>query len=167
MALTNLRELQMKKISTKFKFLSILIVLSVLQAPSVWAHDYIGALGALSGAGATDLLRVDCAFDPTAGSQQATKKLAIALQDGTAGGGIVSVEATTGNQATTVTDNIAGDGLATPYKYLTLTTAVQNVSFIVLINHTAAGAKDYVASLHCQDVSGQHTGTTINVLQNQ
>ena len=157
----------MKQISIKLTLLSTALLIFAVQVPTVQAHDYIGAFGSVSGAGATDLLSVDCAFDINAGSQQPTKKLAIALQDGTAGGGIVSVEATTGSKATTVTDNIGGDGLATNYKYLTLATAVQDVSFTVLINHTASGVKNYVASLHCQDATGQHTGTTITVLQNQ
>ena len=157
----------------KATLLSSAILIANSYVSTVLAHDYVGSLGTLTGASATDLLRVDCSLDAGAASQSPTHQLFIQLNDGTATGVKLSASAavyTPGyGKATTVTDPTGGDGVASPSKTLTVIGAdQQDNQFFITVNHSATGAKSYTLGYHCQDASGQHTGTSLplTVLQN-
>ncbi len=165
-------KLKLKHIQATLISSAILIASSYTS--TVLAHDFVSSLGAPAGAGATDLLRVDCFNDSTAASQSPTHQMFIQINDVTAAGGKLSASAaiyTPGyGKATTVTDPTGGDGVASPSKILTVIGAdAQDVQFFITINHSAAGVKNYTLGYHCQDASGQHTGTSLplTVLQNQ
>ncbi len=158
----------------KTTLLSSVILIVSSYTPTVLAHDYVGTLGTLAGASATDLLRVDCSQDVGAASQSPTHQLYITITDGTAAGGKLTASAavfTPGfGKATTVTDPKGGDGVSSPEKTLTVIGAdKQDVEFFITINHSATGGKSYTLGYHCQDASGQHTGTSnpLTVLQSQ
>ncbi len=157
----------------KATLLSSAILITGSYTSTVLAHDYVGSLGTIAGASATDLLRVDCFSDVGAASQSPTHQLFFQINDGTAAGGKLSASAavyTPGfGKATTVTDPTGGDGAASPSKTLTVIGAdQQDNQFFITINHSATGAKSYTLGYHCQDASGQHTGTSLplTVLQN-
>jgi hypothetical protein len=69
--------------------------------------------------------------------------------------------------ALTVTDTIPADGVATLAKTLKAVTPAQDLAFTVIVHHTAAAADNYLATVHCQDASNLHTGTSSFQLQDQ
>jgi hypothetical protein len=155
-----------------FKTVSTALLLTAVHAGTVSADEYNGSLtagGPLQGnigASVTDMLQVTCFNDPTL-SQLPTDHLFISIRDNTAGVGLVSAAAIWGNKAVTVTDTVGGDGGTSPVRRLKLTTPAQNAVFTVVINHTHAGAENYLLSFHCEDANNNHTGTSLTILQNQ
>lgn len=157
----------------KTTLLSSIIIIATSYTSTVLAHDYTDSLKAAFGASATDLYRIDCSQDAGAASQSPTHQLFIQINDGSAAGGKLSATAsvfTPGfGKALTVTDPTGGDGVASPSKLLTVIGAdQQDNQFFITVNHSATGAKSYTLGYHCQDASGQHTGTSLplTVLQN-
>jgi hypothetical protein len=164
------------KLNTKIKttLLSSTILIVSSYTSTVLAHDYQESLKAAFGASATDLYRIDCSQDSQAASQSPTHQLFVQIRDDSAAGGKLSATAsvfTPGfGKATTVTDPAGGDVTLSPSKALTVIGAdAQDVQFFIAVSHSATGLKNYVLSYHCQDASGQHTGTALPpaILQNQ
>ncbi len=158
----------------KTTLLSSIIIIATSYTSTVLAHDYTDSLKAAFGASATDLYRIDCSQDAGAASQSPTHQLFIQINDGSAAGGKLSATAsvfTPGfGKALTVTDPTGGDGVASPSKLLTVIGAdQQDNQFFIAVSHSATGLKNYELSYHCQDASGQHTGTSLPpaILQNQ
>jgi hypothetical protein len=158
----------------KINLLSIAILIACSYTSTVLAHDYADSLKSANGASATDLYRIDCSQDVAAASQSPTHQLFIQILDQSAAGGKLSATASVftpgAGKAITVTDPTGGDGAASPLKTLTVIGAdQQDVQFFIAVSHSATGTKNYVLSYHCQDASGQHTGTSLPpaILQNQ
>lgn len=161
-----------KKIKTTLLSSAILIACSYTS--TVFAHDYAENLKSAAGASATDLYRIDCSQDSQAASQSPTHQLFVQIRDDSAAGGKLSATASVftpgSGKATTVTDATGGDLTLSPSKVLPVIGAdAQDVQFFIAVSHSATGAKTYVLSYHCQDASGQHTGTSLPpaILQNQ
>ena len=150
---------------------SLLVAGSTLFSGQLWAHEELGSLGILAGAGATDLYEVICFTDPTEPSQKPTHQLYTSIRNDTVNGAIMSAQTmkitAAGNvYSTNITDPTPGDANPSPAAILSNGPDGDQVYFVT-VNHTAKFAANYLLSYHCQDAQGVHTGTDIQVMQNQ
>jgi hypothetical protein len=169
--LNKIKEKNMNK-SIKSTLVSSLCLAALLGAQATYAHDIPGSLGngvlSGTGSGAVDVIQITCFNDPTAASQQPTDHLYVQLRDDTAGGGLMMATAIVNTNASgvqnsvavSVTDNTGpADGVAGTSRNIKASPAAQDVTFTVIIGHTATATVDtYLLSAHCQDAAGLHTG---------
>lgn len=148
----------MRNTRLKNSVLAVALVLPLAQAGSVWAHEYSGALG--KSASATDLYQVTCSTDSGGDSDRLSIQV---LDTAPAAAPLVSVQVQKGASAANSTDAKDGD---TTYSPLVSATS-GNGAYNVLVNKTASGAENYKLEYHCQAKDGEHTGTSIFVLQSQ
>ena len=134
--------------------------LVLLAAPAVHAHSARATLDAAGNkANFTALARVTC-FDDGIG---APAVLYARVRDNSPAvpGLLVNLQLLKGNQALSGTDAVSGDaGWSEP---LQLNGGVG--VYTVLLNKTAAGARNFDFEYHCMTASGDHTGTDIVVDQ--
>ncbi|ATG89086.1 MULTISPECIES: hypothetical protein [Methylomonas] len=171
----------MRNSSSKHLPIAGLLLASAGLATTASAHEIIGSLsnGVLSqtGAGATDVYTVSCYNDPTLSSNP-TDHLYFQVRDASSAGGQISATAINNaiiaNQVTnnlrtavTATDLVGGDNSASAVKTLKTPVPAQDVTFTVVVHHTAAATDNYVLTAHCEDAGNNHTGTDSLQLQNQ
>jgi hypothetical protein len=124
------------------------------------AHNSSGSLGQT--AGSTDLYIASC-FNNNDGTGDSVR-LAIQVADlGPVAAPKVSVQVLKGVAAATSTDSKDGDSKYSPFVY----NNGGNGSYYVIVSKTGTGVENYDLDFHCQAASGAHTGTSIQMLQNQ
>lgn len=148
----------MKNIRMKKSVLAMALLFPLGQAGSAWAHDQSGSLG--KSAGATDLYQVTCSTDSGGDSDHLNIQV---LDSAPAASPMVSVQVQKGASAANSTDAKDGDTAYSPL----VSAKGGNGAYNVLVNKTASGAENYKLEYHCQAKDGEHTGTSIFVLQNQ
>ncbi|MFZ2311755.1 MAG: hypothetical protein WAV82_03980 [Methylobacter sp.] len=130
-------------------------VLSVLgYVGSASAHSQSGALGV--GAKKTDYYQVICAAG--------THHLSVQIKDlAPVASPLLSVQVIKGPLAKNGTDPVDGDTAFSPE---------MNVNggvgaYQLLVDKTGAGAETYALEIHCEDSSGGHPDTVINIIQDK
>lgn len=171
----------MQNSTSKHLLLGSLLLASAGLASNASAHDIIGSLtngvASQTGAGATDIYTISCFNDPALSSNP-TDHLYFQVRDASPAGGQISATAinnamivnqTTNNARTavSVTDLVGGDNTPSATKTLKAPVAAQDLTFTLVVHHTAAAADNYVLTAHCEDAGNNHTGTDSLQLQNQ
>lgn len=139
---------------------SLLLSAGFMQV--VYGHTAGTTLDAGGGnASATDLASVNC-YDDGGG---APDHLAIQVEDQSAPvpGLLVNMQAFKGQKMTNVTDPVSGDGNASPVGILRGGAG----AYLISVNKTAAGARAFSVTYHCEASGGAHTGTDVSVYQLQ
>ena len=135
--------------------------LAAVLAAGAAAHTQIGALG--PAASATDYYQVTCSNDGTGPPQS----LLLELRDeGPQGGPLLSVQVFRNGELANATDPDDTDLDFGPLIWVNGGGGVYHV----LVDKSGAGAENYRLSYHCvtgPNGTGQHTGTSTSVRQNQ
>jgi hypothetical protein len=156
---------------TKKPLISILLNAVFLSLCSstikpVLAHDQEGSLTAAAGESATDLYSINCFNDPEF-SGGPSHHLSVSLRNNTKVGGglsmVVYKKTPTGQISKTATDVIGGDYTQSPEVII----PGGEGDYQVFVHHMTNTAQSYMMSFHCQDAHNQHTGTDIQILQNE
>ena len=141
----------------------ILLAASLLAASGhAWPHSASAVLDpAGNNAAATDLAQVIC-YDDGNGPAD---RLYIQIQDLSppAPGLLLSAEIFKDGKMTNTTDTVSADALASNPAVLVAGDGVYYLS----VSKTAAGARSFTVTYHCQTANDTHTGTDISVLQGQ
>lgn len=125
---------------------------------SAGAHSYVLALG--ESAVATHYFGVICS---TEGGYD-TDHLLLQVQTLTPGAPPLNLQVIKGSSASSSTDPVGGDAVASP----TIRHKGGNGLYQVLVNKSGPGALNFQITAHCLDASGiQHTGTDALVYQYQ
>lgn len=74
---------------------------------------------------------------------------------------LVNLQILKGNRATNVTDPVSGDGIGSP----SISVKGGNGVYFIMVNKTAAGARNFSIEYHCMTANDVHTGTDIGVYQ--
>ncbi len=74
---------------------------------------------------------------------------------------LVNLQILKGNRAASVTDPVSGDGNGSP----AISVKGGNGVYLILVNKTAPGARDFSIEYHCMTANDVHTGTDIGVYQ--
>lgn len=74
---------------------------------------------------------------------------------------LVNLQILKGNRAASVTDPVSGDGNGSP----AISVKGGNGVYLILVNKTAPGARDFSIEYHCMTANNVHTGTDIGVYQ--
>jgi hypothetical protein len=142
----------MKNTSLKKVIITISLLIAVVYAGIVSAHDQPGELG--TAAAATNLYRVTC-YD---------------LGDGSGATDHLEVDNATATTGQKVSAQFFKDGMA-----LNITSGVDigtkqltggNGDYTLLVDKSAAGPASYDIHFHCKSITGQHTGTDTTPLPN-
>lgn len=146
---------------TLLRRLSRAALLPLLAAGAVLpaqAHTYVLSLG--EAAGANHFFGVICSTD----GGYDTDHLLVQIQTQTANAPLVSAQIVKGTIATSTTDPVSGDAVASPI----MRNRGGNGLYQVLVNKTGPGKAVFTITAHCLDASGtQHTGTDAVVYQYQ
>lgn len=145
------------KLPKIFRTAGLFLGLAV-PAHGALADTYVLALG--EAAAANHYFGVICS---TAGGYD-TDHLYMQLQTHTTTAPLVSAQIVKGNVATSISDPVSGDAVASPV----MRNRGGNGLYQVLVNKTGAGAVTFSVTVHCLDATGtQHTGTDAVVYQYQ
>jgi len=140
----------MKNTSLKKGVITVSLLLSVVYIGIASAHDYHGSLG--TSAAATDMFQISC-FDDQDGSGE-SEHLYLEISDTSRVPGLkVSAQLFLNGKAFNTTD--AGTG-SPAIKF----NGGNNVTYILTVDKSAAGAAGYDIVYHCENKTGGHTGTT-------
>jgi hypothetical protein len=126
------------------------------------AHTQTGGLGAA--AAATDYYQVTCSDDGA--GPPASLSMRVLDTSSAVVPPLLSVQVKRGTLLANTTDPVDGDGAWSPLVAVNGGGGVYDV----LVDKSAAGADAYTLDFHCvtgPDGSGEHTGTTITIRQNQ
>ena len=74
---------------------------------------------------------------------------------------LVNLQILKGNRAASVSDPVSGDGNGSP----SISVKGGNGVYLILVNKTAPGARDFSIEYHCTTANDVHTGTDIGVYQ--
>ncbi len=74
---------------------------------------------------------------------------------------LVNLQILKGNRAASVTDPVSGDGNGSP----AISVKGGNGVYLIMVNKTAPGARDFSIEYHCMTANDVHTGTDIGVYQ--
>lgn len=136
----------------------LLSLLLGAAAQASFAHTYVLNIG--EAASATHYFGVICSNE----GGYDTDHLYVQIQTNTANAPLLSAQIIKGTVATSTTDPISGDAVASP----PMRHHGGNGLYQVLVNKTGAGAAVFTITAHCLDVTGtQHTGTDAVVYQYQ
>jgi hypothetical protein len=140
---------------------ALLIATLAIGAPPVFAHTARSVLDAAGNrATFTGLARVTC----LAGSPNPTMLVArIRDNSDSIHGLMVNLQLLKGNTALNISDEISGDAAYSSYIALTGGPG----EYVMMINKTAAGVRDFDIEWHCIAGDGAHTETDTAVLQFQ
>jgi hypothetical protein len=139
----------------------VLLALALGGASVAAAHTQNGSLGA--DASATDFYQVNCSDD---GSGTPGSLVLEVLDAAPVAAPLVSVQIRKGSLLTNTTDAVDGDSSWSPLVFLNGGGGVYDV----LVDKSGAGAESYSLDYHCvtgANGGGVHTGTSIQVRQNQ
>lgn len=152
---------QLKVLALGVKVLALGGLLAALAAPAL-GHTARATLDADgTKASFTALARVTCFND---GNGNAALLMA-RVRDNSAPihGLMVNVQIVKGNAALSISDEISGDASYSDYIAL----PGGNGEYVMMVNKTAAGPRDFDIEWHCVTAGNAHTGTDIAVLQFQ
>lgn len=74
---------------------------------------------------------------------------------------LVNLQILKGNRAASVTDPVSGDGNGSPV----ITVRGGNGVYLIMVNKTGVGARNFSIQYHCMTANDVHTGTDIGVYQ--
>lgn len=74
---------------------------------------------------------------------------------------LVNLQLIKDHRAVSISDTVSGDASASP----SIKLQGGNGIYLLLVNKTAAGARQFVVTYHCKTATGIHTGTSIAVEQ--
>lgn len=155
-----------KKPLTVRLFKAACVCLTTATSLSLSAHDQEGNLSAAAGESATDLYSISCFNDPEF-SQEPTHHLSVSLRSNVKEGGgmsmVVYKKTPSGQITKAASDAIGGDYTQSPEIII----SGGEGDYQVFIHHMTSTAQSYMVSFHCQDAHNQHTGTDIQILQNE
>lgn len=138
------------------------------------AHEQAGALTATGGTantttGATDYYTVNCFSDPNTSGGAIPSYLYFQILDTTDDGNLVGMTVINSNGAANAkaATTVDGSGADSTYSQAQKIVAGSGVYTVAVWHTGAAIAQNYSFTFHCQDVSANHTGTTITRVSNQ
>ncbi len=141
-----------------YQFIAAVALFGLVQ--STHAHDAAATMDPASNSATfTGYGFVTC-FDDGNG---VADKLVASVRDHSppVAGLLVNLQILKGNRAASVTDPVSGDGNSSP----AISVKGGNGVYLILVNKTAPGARDFSIEYHCMTANNVHTGTDIGVYQ--
>ncbi len=153
-----------------YKIILKLVFLSCIAcANQASAHTKAESLGnTKTGAAATDVYYVTCLNEGLSGEPAVAHHLTVSVKDlAPKLAPTISIQVTKNNKTSTLSeDTIDGDVIYSP----TLSLAAGAGTYLLIINKslsTIKGIENYIAQFHCESaIKGQHTATSIQMIQN-
>ena len=144
---------------------ALFVIAKVILQPS-HAHDLEANLSEAGGESATDLYSIVCFNDPQS-SQEITHHLSVTVRNNVKTDSLLSVvvykKTATAGISKSATDPKGGDYETSPEILL----AGGEGEYLAFVHHSANTPQGYLLKYHCQDAQNNHTGTTIQTLQNE
>lgn len=141
-----------------YQFIAAVALFGLVQ--STHAHDAAATMDPASNSATfTGYGFVTC-FDDGNG---VADKLVASVRDHSppVAGLLVNLQILKGNRAASVSDPVSGDGNGSP----SISVKGGNGVYLILVNKTAPGARDFSIEYHCMTANNVHTGTDIGVYQ--